>query len=201
MITTLHFTQTGRYFCDGLAQIHPGLRTVQIGGGLQPGEIGCDSCPRFIKCGMSHVTALSVEINDIAAVEALCKQMGWTFKRDQKNFKWYGRWVNDYSSADAAYKQGIDTKDYGKCDHAIGVPGTDWEIGLVKNPKTGGYKLAYDFYGSKGAPLKAAIGEDGGKFLQGYGVAKAKLIAKKNGYYVKTSTLPNGTIKLTVRGM
>lgn len=195
-VTTLIFTTDGHFYCDGLSEARP----IRIGGGLLPGEVGCESCPKFTKCGMSHVSTLAKEVKSLAAIEAVCKEKGWTFKRDQKTWKWYGQWVNDYSAADAAYRNGITPEEYGKCDHAIGVPGTDWEIGLVKNKETGGYRLVYDFFGSKGRPLQEAIGKDGSKLLQPYGVAVAKLTAKSKGYYgVQQTTLANGSIKLQIQ--
>lgn len=195
MITTLHFTLAGTFHCDGLATRYPGLRPVRIGGGLQPGEHGCHECPRFAKCGMSHVSTIATEVTDLAAVEALCKEKGWTFMRDQRTYAWYGTSVGDYP-----LPAGMKAEDLGKCSHAIKVPGCEYEIGLVRNAKTGGYRLAYDFWGP-GKKLQEAIGENGGTFLQGYGVCKATLIAKSKGYMVSRSTLPNGTVKLQVSGV
>lgn len=197
MNAILQFYTNGTFHCDGLAA----SRAIRIGGGLLPGELGCGACSRFAKCGMSHVSLVTTEVTDLAAVEAMCVEKGWQFKRNQKTWKWYGSWQADYSAPDAAYRNGVSVEDYGKCEHAIGVPGTDWEIGLVKNKQTGGYKLVYDFFGSRGRPLQQAIGKDGGSFLQGYGIAKATLIARSKGYSVQRTALPNGTVKLTVTGM
>lgn len=200
MKTTLTFTIDGRFHCASLAPIlraagRSGMKPVRIGGGAQEGDIGCESCPQFIQCGMSHVSAIAVSVDDLAAVQLLCEEKGWTFKENQKTYKWWGHHVGDYP-----LPEGMKKEDLGKCSHAIGVPGTNWEIGLVKN-KTGGYRLAFDFYGSSGAPLQEAIGPNGGLFRQAYGVAKATLIAKKRGHYVSKTVLPNGSVKLVVTGV
>ena len=89
MNTVLHFTITGRFHCDGLATLHPGLRHVRIGGGLQPGEVGCESCPRFHKCGMSHTSTVSTQITDPAAIIAAAKEMGLPVP-ELKTVKLYG---------------------------------------------------------------------------------------------------------------
>jgi hypothetical protein len=146
---------------------------------------------------MSHVVAIEMVLTDLAAIKAACKEMGLVFKENQKTFKWWGRWANDYGAADAAYRQGIATKDYGKCEHAIGVPGTSWEIGLVRSEA--GYKLAFDFYGSSGLPILNAVGgQNAGKFLQTYGVHKATLEARKRGYTVQRKAAKGGAIQLVV---
>lgn len=70
----------------------------------------------------------------------------------------------------------------------------DWRFPVVIDTKTG--KIHYDNYnGSWGKEVELQ------KLKQMYGVAKAKLIAKKQGYHVKQFTLPNGTIKLQVTGV
>jgi hypothetical protein len=142
---------------------------------------------------MSHVATVKTEVTDLAAVKALCKEMGWTFKENQKTYRWYGTSVGDYP-----LPAGMKKEDLGKCAHAIEVPGARYDIGLVKSAK--GYILAYDFWGP-GQRLKEVIGENGGKFLQGYGIAKATIMAKKKGYMVYRSTLPNGTVRLRVSGV
>jgi hypothetical protein len=57
--------------------------------------------------------------------------------------------MNDYSGADAAYRNGISTKDYGKCEHAIRVKGDTraYEIGLVRRTDgKPGWNLVWDNY-------------------------------------------------------
>lgn len=98
---------------------------------------------------MSHVVTIDTVFNDLEALDRACKKLGWTLKRGQKCYKWYGRWVNDYHGDNAAYKKGFDTNDYGKCDHAIGIPGCRYEIGLV-DQGDGTLKPIYDNYSAGG---------------------------------------------------
>lgn len=151
---------------------------------------------------MSHVTAIELEVTDLDSIEKAAEECGLKLVRDQTTFKWYGQWVNDYNSPDAAYKQGIDPKDYGKCDHALVIPGagtSQYEIGLVKNKDGPGYKIAYDFYGT-GQNLKKLIGEAGEKIKQSYVKHKTiKELAKKGFKLTKTEN-KDGTVKLTLKG-
>jgi hypothetical protein len=144
---------------------------------------------------MSHVVAISLQVKDLKVVKQMCADNGWTFKEGQTTYKWYGRHVGDYPMP-----KGMKKEDLGKCDHAIGVPKTDWEIGLVKDKKGEGYRLAYDFFGSQGAPLKAAVGPNGNTFRQSYAAAKATMECKARGYQVSRSTTEAGAVRLTVTG-
>lgn len=101
-----------------------------------------------------------------------------------------------------AYRLGIQTQDYGKCDHAIQVPGSGYDVGLLQNPETGGYRIYFDFYGGNGSAIQNKIGVGGERLLQLYGVHKATLEAKKRGYLVTRKAVP-GTqkIQLCVTGM
>lgn len=132
---------------------------------------------------MSHITTIEVEIQeDLKALAMAAKMLGGKFLPRQKTHKWYGSWQRDYNSSDAAYKNGIDPKDYGKCEHAISFPDSGYEVGLVKMP-SGKLKPVWDFWGT-GAKLSEHMGKNGGKFLQAYGVAKATIEAKKQGFLV-----------------
>ena len=118
------------------------------------------------------------------------------FKQGQKSYSWWG-----YSAGDYPLPAGFTAEDLGKCEHAIGIPGTTWEVGLAR-PKNGkGLRMLFDFFGSQGAPiLKALGGEKANKFVQLYGVAKAEIAAKKLGHTVARQTLKNGSINLTITG-
>lgn len=118
---------------------------------------------------MSHVRTSPVCIQPdpfaIACLKAAVgKIKGLHWKENQKTFKWYGSWVNDYDQADAAYKLGIDTKDYGKCEHAISVDGSGYEIGLMKRKDGKGYSIVWDFFGT-GRHIEEVIGKGAEKLL------------------------------------
>lgn len=171
MITVLHFTVTGRFHCDGLGSIHPGLRPVRIGGGLQPGEVGCESCPRFAKCGMSHTSEIRTEIRDIPAILAAAKELGLVEPKVET--------VQLYD---------------GKTYTGLAVRLKGWEYPVIIDTKTGA--LHYDNYNGYWGKE-----EELNKLKQMYGVCKATLIAKSKGYVTQRTTLSNGTIRLNVFGI
>lgn len=137
---------------------------------------------------MSHVVASETEIPDseLSSLKAACKELGLVFVENQTTYKWYGRWVNDYNAEDAAYKNGIKPEDYGKCVHAIRLPGCDYEIGVYRHPETGNLRLIYDFFGP-GRQIQALIGKQAEKLwnLQGekwayeYGAKKKLKVTKR----------------------
>lgn len=149
---------------------------------------------------MSHVTTIKIEIKDLNALIAACQEHGAIFVRDQKAYNWYGVSVGDYP-----LPAGITKDQLGKCDHAIKLPGVNYEIGVVRLPN-GNYTLAYDFYGGDGPgygrhdghKLLQKFGDGCQKLVQSYAVHKATLEARKRGYTVTKKTLPNGAVKLTV---
>lgn len=141
---------------------------------------------------MSHITAVQGEIKDLEAVKALCKEKGWEFMEGQTTYRWYGKLMGG-----SPIPAGMKVEDYGKCDHAIRVPGATYEIGLRKNAK-GNYDLAFDSW--KYGGLEAVIGATGGLFMQGYGLAKAEREAKKRGLNCRRIAGQNGKIKLVLTG-
>jgi hypothetical protein len=154
---------------------------------------------------MSHVAAIDILISKdpagMEALEAACKELGLVFLKDKKTFEWFGKWVDDYSAEDAAYiRAGIDPKEYGKCIHAIKVPGSQYEIGIVNRPDGKGYTLIYDFYGP-GRRIMEKLGKGCEKLKQMYGVHKATIAAKQRGYMVQRQTLSCGSIKLQITGV
>ena len=112
---------------------------------------------------MSHVVAhpnICFRIEDNSLQDA-CAELGLEFREGQKTWKYWGSWANDYHQADAAYKHGIDPKDYGKSTHAIVVKDDNgaYEIGLVPSPKgDGSWMPVYDFYGNPGKKIQEKAG-------------------------------------------
>ncbi len=153
---------------------------------------------------MSHVVAnTEFVITDLDAFAAACEMRGMEFRRNQKTWKWYGRWVKDYHAADAAYKHGIKPEDYGKGLHAAGVKGEagGYELGLVANPNGEGFVPVYDFYGS-GRRIIDAAGKGLEELRKAYSeVVAMKVLGKvtpgKKVWKLTKQTLPDGTIKIT----
>lgn len=167
MITILTFNADGSFHCDGLGS----TRTVRIGGGLKPGDIGCESCPRFAKCGLSHTAEVATQIKDLNAIKLACKEMGLAEPKEET--------VQLYD---------------GKTYTGVAVRLKGWQYPVVIDTKTG--QLHYDNYrGSWGKQTEL------NRLTQLYGVAKATLIARSKGYQIQRSVLANGTIRLSVSGM
>jgi len=148
---------------------------------------------------MSHVAAVQLEILDLKALKATAERLGFEFVENKKNFKWYGRWLNDWrDNTRAAALQGFDPKTFGTCEHVIRIPGGDvhqYEIGVVKARSGNGYELIYDAFGAYGAKLEQMGGQGMVKFKQPYGIEVAKRLLIKKGYRVN-EIVKDGRIRL-----
>lgn len=144
---------------------------------------------------MSHVVKSKLVMVNLAAIKAACAEMGLTFKEGQTKYSWYGTHVGDYP-----VPKGFSKTDLGKCEHAIGVPGTKWEIGLAKGKDAKGYSLVFDFWGSEGAPLAKAVGHDGNIFAQYYMKHNTQqhVQNKLKGKFT-SMVLPNGVIQAKIK--
>lgn len=148
---------------------------------------------------MSHVASVDLEIDDLGCLREAAKMIGLEFVDNQKTFRWFGRWVNDYNGQDAAHQHGVKPEDYGKCEHAIRIPGATeaYEVGVIKRPDgKPGYQLVWDFW-QGGYGLKNKIGENGGLLKQSYSVTRAKKEMLRKGYRATTTKDAKGNILLT----
>jgi len=122
---------------------------------------------------MSHISKIELEVKDLGVLGQACRALGLELIRGKKDFKWYAKPA--------------------PCDHAITIPGADYEIGVVK--KDGRYELQCDFYDSA---VERVIGIHGGLLKQAYAVSKTTLEARKKGYSVLQRQTQTG-IRLHVR--
>lgn len=143
---------------------------------------------------MSHVVKMKIKIKNLDVMEKVCERMGGTFKRDQKTYKWYNQWVNDYSAEDAAYKQGVKTEDYGKCLHAISFKKCKYEAGLIKATDGDGYELIYDVWDKS---LAHVMGKEACNFEAAYAIEGFIYAANESAYDVVESVNENGETVLT----
>jgi hypothetical protein len=143
---------------------------------------------------MSHVATIDVQVKDVECAGLAAKRMGGEMVK-QSTYAWYGHWMNDYSEADAGYKNGIKPEDYGKCEYAIKFPGVDYEVGLVKRPDGKGYVPIWDFIDSA---LLEKMGRSGEKFKQAYAAEVALAHARKQGFHVQEQRQANGTVRLVL---
>jgi len=131
---------------------------------------------------MSHVAKCELEVKDIDALKRACEKLGLEFCEAQKTWAWYGRWVNDYHAADAAYHHGIKPEQYGKCEHAIRVPDCEYEISLVRDDR-GRLVPIYDFYGP-GQRIRKLLGSGCERLRQQYGAEVTKKTMRRRGWRV-----------------
>lgn len=144
---------------------------------------------------MSHVTKIELEIKDLTALEAACKELGLEFVK-QPTYRWWGRYMGD-----SPLPEGFAKEDLGKCEFAIRVPGNKeaYEVGVVKRRDgKAGYTLLYDYW-SGGYGLVDKIGQGASKLTQGYSVQVAKRWARRNGYRVSVTQGTNGKQVITAR--
>lgn len=148
---------------------------------------------------MSHVVSIKCVIQDLEAVKRTCVELGLTFKSGQKTYQWWGSSAAD--SADYPVPDGFTVNQLGTCEHAIGVPGTNWEIGLARPNNGPGYRLLFDFFGGRGRPILDKVGgQQAKKFVQLYAVHAATLAAQRKGLTVRRVQAANGAINLVMTG-
>jgi hypothetical protein len=147
---------------------------------------------------MSHVANVEVEINDLDALRKACDKLGLEFVQGQTTYQWFNQYLADSNVGRQTVRDGFKPEDFGKCEHAIKVPDSNYEVGVVKNPTGNGYRLIYDEYGSQGQAITKRLGGTQlTKLKTEYGVARASRHLRRNGYRVVRRVLSNGTVKLT----
>ena len=123
---------------------------------------------------MSHVTTGEGCITDLDALETAVKSMGGTLVRGQRTYKWYGKFLNDSAEGRASVKAGFNPEDFGKCEHAIRIPGHQqgtYEVGVVKRPDGKGLTLQYDGWSAGGRAIVQHFGQKCGMLKTEYTVA------------------------------
>ena len=122
---------------------------------------------------MSHISKIELTVNDLSILGQACARLGLELIRAKKSFKWYGKEA--------------------PCDHAIRVPGAEYEIGIIDI--NGIYELNCDFFDRS---LEEVIGKQGGLLKQAYAVEKTGVEARRKGYSVLERRTYNG-IRIHVR--
>ena len=122
---------------------------------------------------MSHISKIELEVKDLGILGQACSELGLQLIRNRRTFRWYGK--------------------ESPCDHAIRVPGANYEIGVTQRNDL--FELNCDFYDRN---LEKVIGSQGGLLKQAYAVIKTRIEARKKGYSVLERKTEN-SIKLHVR--
>lgn len=124
---------------------------------------------------MSHIAQIELEIQDLCLLKQACTELGLTFMYNQTTYRWY--------------------RDTATCDHAIRVPGADYEIGVVKRGTK--HILLWDSWSSGG--LEQALGRNAGRLKQAYAVARVKQQAHLGKYRLRQQQTADGTIQMTLQ--
>lgn len=157
---------------------------------------------------MSHATDVAMDILDLQALAMGCRKAGVQFARGQDKWEWYGRVVGKQMPL----LKGMTREDIGKCSHAIKVPDTEYEIGVVEIPpgnyrevtlengktvqvERKGYTLMFDSWGP-GEKIVEGLGEGLEQLKVAYSEALARKTALAEGRTVERVQLPNGEIEL-----
>lgn len=154
---------------------------------------------------MSHITTIKTEIRDLDALKAACKELGFTFKENQKTYRWWGSEFPDSSftqEALASPPEGMTADELGTCHHAISFPkgflggGVKLEMGLRRTAT--GYRVVCDdvVMMDEDSP----VGKDACKLMQLYATHKATMEAHRHGLMVNRVEAANGAIQLVVTG-
>jgi hypothetical protein len=134
---------------------------------------------------MSHIETSSVVIKNLDALKRACEKLGLAFKEGQDHYRWWGT-----RHGESAYG--------GHCDHAIRVPGADYEIGVTKAAEDT-WVLAHDPYYQGGLQVLSDPGSTGlEKLYDAYSAEVLKAEAWSKGYRVEESFTESGEIKLEV---
>jgi hypothetical protein len=138
---------------------------------------------------MSHIAKIELEILDPAVLKLACERLGLQFMENQTTYSWYGTSVGD-----TPLPEGISIQDLGKCDHAIRVPGAQYEIGIVKRDRK--YILLWDFWHQGG--LEQNLGKNAGRLKQAYTIEQVRKEARLKGHRIWEQKTNQG-IRLVLR--
>jgi len=122
---------------------------------------------------MSHISRIELDIKDLQSLKEACKRLGFEFCQNQQSYLWYGRWVGD-----SPLPEGITEDQLGKCDHAIKVPGAQYEVGVVRKGQS--FILLYDEWVKGG--LKTKLGVNAGLLKQAYTIETLRKEARQKNY-------------------
>jgi hypothetical protein len=141
------------------------------------------------------VPECTIQPDQLDVFAEACVELGAEFMRDQTSFAWFGRWVNDYHGADAAYRT-IDPATFGTCAHAVRVPGATYEVGLVKMPD-GTFRLMYDNW-SGGGGLHAKLGKQLSGLRRTFATRCAERQLRREGRRTRREIEADGTTTIVV---
>lgn len=123
---------------------------------------------------MSHFTRHECKLDDMEAIKEACKELGVTLSEGKARVQGY---YGAHGSIEA--------------DRVITVPGTHYQVGLVKNEKTGNYDLVYDGYDGT---IEAKLGKGCHKLIQSATFHKIARPARLKGFFITKKETNTGKI-------
>jgi hypothetical protein len=126
---------------------------------------------------MSHITAVRTQIRNLDALRAAAARLGCTLEGPGD--------VIGYGNTRMA-----------TADHILRLPGTSYTVGLIRQPD-GTYRLEADLWAGH---VERVLGPQYGRLLQEYAVEVVRRAAAARGRQVRSERLPDGRIRLVVRG-
>jgi hypothetical protein len=124
---------------------------------------------------MSHYSSVKTQINDLGALAAAAKEMGFGFLENAR--------PRGYSTGAV-------------CDVVVKLKGK-YDVGFVKQAD-GTYAMTCDWYMGY---VQKEIGENGGLFMQNYAYQKISREAGARGYSVQRNLEKDGKIKMRIVGL
>lgn len=126
---------------------------------------------------MSHMSTFQTKMDSLDCIKQACQALGLTFKEHQKTAEFYAGKTES-------------------CDHAIGMPNTRYEVGLVEEPDRT-YSMKIDHYDRN---VEKAIGRNGSKIVVEHNIAKATRAVGGMGTVTSIARLENGAVVMKIRG-
>jgi Protein of unknown function (DUF1257) len=123
---------------------------------------------------MSHFSRVEVKLDDMEAIKEACKELGVTLSERKGQVAGY---YGERGSIEA--------------DAVISIPGSHYQVGLVKNERTGNYDLVYDKFSGD---IERALGNNCGKLVQSATFHKVARHAKLKGYFITKKMTDKGTL-------
>lgn len=125
---------------------------------------------------MSHLTTVSTQIRDLDALAAALERLGCRLEGPGE--------ITGYF------------RSMGRADRIIRLPDTKYTVGLVRQPD-GTYTLQADLWAGH---VERTLGRNCGRLLQEYAVEVVTRTARRKGQHVHQERLPDGRVRLRIRG-
>lgn len=110
---------------------------------------------------MSHLSTHTSKLNDIDSIRSACEELGCQLK-EGGSVRWYGKST--------------------RADYVISWEGSTYDVGLVKDQKTGQFNLVYDTYTGQ---VENKLGKDCYKLIESSTYHRIAKKAKGYGFFLQ----------------